>query len=255
MDGVRPDAIHAAPTPVIHRLAREGSAHWRARTVMPSCTLPCHTSMLRGVPPERHGITTNTFQPLVRPVPSLIDVAKDAGLTTGFFYNWEELRDLSAPGKLDVGVMTANCHTAAGDRHIAAATVRYLEEVDFDFLFVYFGWPDECAHKHGWMSAEYLEAIANADACLGTVLEALERLGRETTTLVLSDHGGHDRTHGTEMDEDMTIPWVLHGPGVRSGYEIDAPVVIYDTPATLAHALGIQPSPVWDGRVVQEAYA
>lgn len=256
MDGVRPDAIHAAHTPVIHRLAREGAAAWKARTVMPSCTLPCHTSMLRGVPPERHGITTNTFQPLVRPVPSLIDVAKDAGLTTGFFYNWEELRDLAAPGKLDVALMTANCHTAAGDRHIAEATVRYLEEVDFDLLFVYFGWPDECAHKAGWMSDAYLDAISNADACLGTVLEALGRLGRleETTTLVLSDHGGHERTHGTEMDEDMTIPWVLHGPGVRSGSEIEAPVFIYDTPSTLTHALGIQPSPKWDGRVIQEAF-
>src|SRR3712207_7396850 len=53
-------------------------------------------------------------------------------------------------------------------------------------------------------------------------LPILERLGRveDTVTLVLSDHGGHERTHGTDMDEDMLIPWVLHGPGVRSGYAI-----------------------------------
>jgi hypothetical protein len=40
---------------------------------MPSVTLPCHTSMFRGVTPERHGITTNTWTPQVRPVPSIID--------------------------------------------------------------------------------------------------------------------------------------------------------------------------------------
>src|SRR5688500_16008868 len=88
IDGMRPDALLAANTPTMDRLARQGAFTGTARTVMPSSTLPCHTSMLRGVDTARHGITSNTFQPLVRPVPSLIDVAYDQGRTTGFFYNW-----------------------------------------------------------------------------------------------------------------------------------------------------------------------
>jgi hypothetical protein len=119
MDGVRPDAIHATHTPTIDRLAREGAACWAARTVMPSSTLPCHTSMLRGVDTARHGITTNTFHPLVRPVPSLIDAAYDQGRTTGFFYNWEPLRDLAAPGKLHVSLMYHDCKSPEGDRYVA----------------------------------------------------------------------------------------------------------------------------------------
>lgn len=255
MDGVRPDGIQAARTPVIDRLAREGAACWKARTVMPSATLPCHTSMFRGVDTARHGITTNRFQPLVRPVPSLIDAAHDQGRRTGSFYNWEQLRDLAAPGKLDVSLMIHDCHSPEGDRHIAEQAVAYLSRIDFDLLFVYFGWPDECGHRNGWMSPEYLAAIENADACLGEVLAAVQRLGRadETTTLVLSDHGGHAQTHGTDADEDMLIPWVLHGPGVRPGWEITAPVRIYDTCVTLAHVLGLTPSPEWEGRVVSEA--
>jgi len=256
LDGVRPDAIQAAETPTLNRLLREGAFTWEARTVMPSVTLPCHTSMLRGVEPARHGITTNTFQPLARPVPSLLEAAKDQGRTTGFFFNWEQLRDLAAPGKLDVSLMFADCHSAAGDAHVAEAACAYSERLDFDLLFVYFGWPDECAHRYGWMSGEYLDAIANADACLGQVLATLERLGRavETTTLVCSDHGGHERTHGTEMDEDMLIPWILHGPGVPVGREIRGEVRIQDTCVTLADALGLTPAPQWEGRVVTEAY-
>jgi predicted AlkP superfamily pyrophosphatase or phosphodiesterase len=255
IDGVRPDAIHAAQAPTMKRLAREGAVTWRARTVMPSATLPCHTSMLRGVDTPRHGITTNTFHPLVRPVPSLIEVAKEQGKRTGFFYNWEQLRDLAAPGKLDVSVMYADCKSAAGDQHVADVTIDYLHRLDFDLLFVYFGWPDECAHRTGWMSEPYLDAVANADVCLGRVLSAIEKLGRADalTTLVLSDHGGHERTHGTNCDEDMTIPWILHGPNVRSDYEIQSPVFIYDTCVTLAHVLGLQPSGEWDGKVVAEA--
>ena len=76
LDGVRPDAIEQASTPTLDRLKREGAWTDRARTEMPSVTLPCHQSMLRGVPVARHGITSNQFQPLARPVPSLINVAQ-----------------------------------------------------------------------------------------------------------------------------------------------------------------------------------
>jgi predicted AlkP superfamily pyrophosphatase or phosphodiesterase len=255
IDGMRPDALQAARAPVMHRLIREGAVCWRARTVMPSCTLPCHTSMLRGVPTERHGVTSNTFTPLVRPVPSLIDAAKDQGRRTGFFYNWEELRDLAAPGKLDVSMMLGDSDSAAADARVADMTIGALDRIDFDLVFLYFGWTDACGHRNGWMSQPYLDAIADADACLGRVLDHIQELGRgeETTTLILSDHGGHERTHGTEHDDDMLIPWILHGPGVRAGHTIEGPVLIYDTCVTLGHILGLTPRPEWEGRAIKEA--
>ncbi|MDX1934383.1 MAG: alkaline phosphatase family protein [Capsulimonadales bacterium] len=253
MDGVRPDAILSTETPTIDRLAREGAFTWSARTVMPSSTLPCHTSMLRGVPTERHGITSNTFTPIVRPVPSLIDAARAQGRRTGFFYNWEQLRDLADPGSLHVAVMHGECTSEKSDAFLAEQACAYLERDDLDLLFLYLGWPDECGHKHGWMTPPYLESITHADACLGRVLETLRRLGRETVTLVVSDHGGHDRSHGTDRPEDMTIPWVLNGPGVRAGVEIATPVRIYDTCPTLAHLLGLSPAPQWEGRIVTDA--
>lgn len=255
LDGVRPDALQQADTPCIDRLVENGAVTWSARTVMPSCTLPCHTSMLRGVDTARHGITSNTFTPLVRPVPSLIDTAFDQGRRTGFVYNWEELRDLAGPGKLHVSLMDRDCHSADGDMRIAEMACTALDRYDLDLLFVYFGWPDECAHKNGWMSDPYLQSIANADRCLARVLAKLHDLGRlqDTTILVTSDHGGHERTHGTDCDEDMTIPWILSGTGVRQGHAITSPVRIYDTCPTLAAVLGLTPSDAWDGRVISEA--
>jgi predicted AlkP superfamily pyrophosphatase or phosphodiesterase len=254
LDGVRPDAIEAAATPTLDRLRREGAWTGRARTVMPSVTLPCHTSMLRGVPPERHGITSNTFQPLARPVPSLIDAAHAAGKRTGFFYNWEELRDLAEPGSLDVAHFRRDCYSPEGDQRIAEVAIEYLRDGSLDFAFVYLGWPDECAHKNGWMSRPYLDAIENADACIDRVLQAVPDPSR-ATVLVQSDHGGHDRSHGTDRDEDMLIPWLLWGAGVRRGVELDGTVRIIDTCPTLAHALQIPMAPEWEGRVVTEALA
>ena len=122
----------------------------------------------------------------------------------------------------------------------------------FDFLFVYFGRTDSMGHAHGWMTEPYIDAISHADLCLTWVLDALRESRQEVTVLVQSDHGGHERTHGTEMDEDMLIPWILSGKGVKPG-ELTGEVRIFDTCPTLAHLLGLNPAKEWDGRIIREA--
>src|SRR5262249_6549137 len=104
----------------------------------------------------------------------------------------------------------------------------------------------------GWMSDPYLLAVENADACVGEVIAALPQPA-STAVLVQSDHGGHDRSHGTDRDEDMLIPWILSGAGVRQGAELSETVRIFDTCPTLAHLLGIPSAPEWEGRVISEA--
>ena len=60
IDGLRPDAIAAFSAPTLQRLIKEGSYTLSARTILPSKTLPSHTSMLTGEPPDRHGVLWNT---------------------------------------------------------------------------------------------------------------------------------------------------------------------------------------------------
>lgn len=255
IDGMRPDALAVADTPTIDGLIARGASTMTARTVLPSVTLPCHTSMLRGVDVARHGITTNIFTPLARPVPSLFDVAKQQGLNTGFFCNWSELRDLCEPASLDVGYFRRDFTSPESDRTIASVAAEHIGTHDLDFLMVYLGWTDQCGHQNGWMSPEQVEAIANADACVAHVLDAFSRKGLEPNVLVQSDHGGHERTHGSDMPEDMTIPWVLSGPNVRAGVRLSGEVRIFDTCPTLAHLLNLSPAPEWEGRVIAEAFA
>jgi len=243
----------ACDAPVLHRLMAEGASTLSARTVMPSVSLPCHTSMIRGVDVARHGITTNTFMPLARPVPSLMDVARAAGLCVGSFYNWGELRDLAEPRSPDVAYGLRDVTSAESDLRVAQAAAEHVATWDFDFLFVYLGWTDMAGHNHGWMSRPYLHAVESADRCIGTVVEAVRARGRDPVVLVLADHGGHERAHGLDILEDMTIPWVLCGTGVKSGYRIRTPVMIYDTCPTLAHLMGEPLAKEWDGRVITEA--
>ena len=101
------------------------------------------------------------------------------------------------------------------------------------------------------MSEGYLGQIATVDAALGTLLAALPN---DSTVLLQSDHGGHERTHGTTMPEDMTIPWIAAGPDIRAGRTIAAPVSLLDTAPTLARLLGIAPHHEWEGRCVEEIF-
>lgn len=74
VDGMRPDGIQQCGNHFLEELASESTASFSARTVYPSMTLPCHTSLFFSVEPERHGVLTNDWRPMVRPIDSLGDV-------------------------------------------------------------------------------------------------------------------------------------------------------------------------------------
>lgn len=251
IDGLRPDAIGQIDCPNLQSLIERGASTMQAISVMPSITLPCHTSIFHSVPPTRHGITVNVWTPMARPLPGLVDVAKDAGKRCSFIYNWEPLRDVSRPEKLYASIFRDTSYNLpTGDDWVGAEAAKHLQEEQPDFAFVYIGTVDTMGHKAGWMSDEYLRQAERADRNLGTVLAALPESAH---ILVQADHGGHDRGHGTEMAEDMTIPWIIAGPQIKHGYTITGPVSLIDTAPTLAHLMGIPAHRDWEGRIIQEA--
>jgi predicted AlkP superfamily pyrophosphatase or phosphodiesterase len=252
IDGARPDALAAAGCPQLEALRARGASTLAARSVMPSVTLPCHTSIFHSVPPERHGVTTNTYTPPVRPIPGLVETLTAADRRCAFIYNWEPLRDLSRPEQLSYAYFRAYTYSADTDEPMADEAVRLLGAEHYDFVFLYFGSVDLAGHGYGWMSPEYLGQLSRVDSLLGRVVAALPA---EAHILVQSDHGGHERTHGTEMDEDMTIPWIVAGPGVRAGHAIAAPVSLLDTAPTVARLLGVAAPPAWEGRAPAEIFA
>ncbi|MCD4684874.1 MAG: alkaline phosphatase family protein [Anaerolineae bacterium] len=256
-DGCRPDALAQAHTPTVDVLRRAGAYTWSAQTVVPSWTLPTHMSMFRGVSPEKHGVQDNKFRVSANAFPSIFDVAHQAQLKTAMFYSWEELRDLSAHGSLDASYYR-NCaiDSSTVDRAIAEQAATHLAAEQPDLTLVYLCESDLVGHEHGWMSPHYLTAIERMDRALGCVVDTLEQahLLAHFTCLVLADHGGHDHTHGSAAFEDTTIPWLLSGKHVKRSHEIQTPVRIIDTAATIAHLLGLTVPAVWDGQPVWDAF-
>jgi predicted AlkP superfamily pyrophosphatase or phosphodiesterase len=247
VDGLRPDAIVAAGAANIQALAHRGAYTWRAQTILPSITLPSHASMLSGFPPSVHGITWNDYDPAKGPcrVPTVFAVAHGAGLHTVMVVGKEKFMQLDIPGSVDrVAVYQPD------DEMIASGAVSLMSS-PFDLMFVHLPETDLNGHRSGWMSRQYIDAVAGADRAVGALLGSLPA---NTTVILTADHGGHEQTHGSNAAVDMTIPWIVAGPRVVEGKQLAARVSTMDTAATAAHVLGLSLSPTASGRPVMDAF-
>lgn len=243
VDGMRPDALALCSNPYIKKLLDTSLVTLNARTVMPSVTLPCHMSLFHSVDPTRHGITTNTFMPQVRPINGICEQLK-ATKKCGIFYNWEQLKDLAQPGSLTVsGFFSGRVFGyEEANQLVTEASIREMQRLDLDFTFTYLGWTDEAGHAEGWMGEEYLRSLDESFKCIERLIESAPE---DCVTIIIADHGGHDRTHGTPMDEDMTIPVIFHGKGLCGTLERE--VSIKDIAPTITHLLGCENAPEWEG--------
>ena len=178
-------------------------------------------------------------------------MAKAAGKRCGFFYNWEPLRNLSLPGNLACSHFADNCRERNGDYDIVGEALRTIESKELNFAFVYLGSVDEFGHLHGWMTEGYLEHLNHVDGAIGLLLDGLPD---DAHVLIQSDHGGHGRSHGTDSPEDMTIPWMVAGPRIRAGHEIQSRVSLLDTAPTLAKIMDVARYADWEGRPIEEVF-
>src|SRR5665213_3416799 len=105
-DQGNPDLIEKADMPVFHKMAAEGAHTWEAYTIIPSLTLPSHTSILTGVRPQNHKVLWHDYEPSqgAVQVPTICSIAKKQGLVTAMFVGKEKFKHLDLPGSLDVFV-------------------------------------------------------------------------------------------------------------------------------------------------------
>jgi predicted AlkP superfamily pyrophosphatase or phosphodiesterase len=196
LDGLRPDAIEKFGATTLQRLMREGSHSLSAQTILPSKTLPSHTSMLTGLGPDAHGIDWNSEQMDEHghvSVPTVFGIAKAAGLRTAAFFSKTKFHHLDAPSTIDY--VKSPKGTLFG-RFTADRTTQlveeYLESVaeDPNLIFVHIGEPDYAGHLFGWMSGMYGRAVRMADNAVAEILdEANDRFGLGNYTVIVSaDH-------------------------------------------------------------------
>lgn len=245
IDGMRPDGLKQCKTPYLEELMSKSSYTFEGKTVFPSITLPCHLSMFHSVPPERHGTTSNTYVTPVRPVSGLFEQIKAAGKTAAMYYGWEPLREIGRAGSL-VAAEYINAYSYDhSDGVLTDRAIAYIKDKKPDFVFLYMVETDEKGgHDSGWMTETYLDYIKCA---IGNAKRIIDEFSDEYTVIITADHGGHDRGHGTDMPEDMTIPQFYIGKLFKPGEELKN-VSILDTAPTIADVMSISVPREWEGK-------
>ncbi len=245
IDGMRPDGLKSCGNTYLSELENICSYTYNAHSMNPSVTFPCHFSMTHSVTPQRHGILTNSYVPQVRPVTGIFEKINAVGGVCAMFYGWEPLRDIALPGSLKFSTyINAYTHESC-DTVLTNEAEKLIIQHKPDFVFLYMVETDEKGgHDNGWMSKEYLRRISIA---IDNVKRIIEKFGDEYSIVIMSDHGGHDRSHGTGLPEDMTIPLFFYGPNFTSGENIENASLL-DIAPTIADIMNIGRETDWEGR-------
>jgi predicted AlkP superfamily pyrophosphatase or phosphodiesterase len=263
-DQGNPALIQTNALPTFHQMATEGARTWEAYTIVPPLTLPSHTSMLTGVGIQKHQITWNDYRPTngFVNIPTIFSLAKERGLKTAMFVGKEKFKHLELPGTIDTLVWPQPDDDA---KSVAKAFAAEFEKSKPNLTFIHFRDPDTVGHKTGAYSPEKIQALKDCDEALKTIKHAVAAAGvlDQSVFILTADHGAHDsknregKTVGSHSDarpEDVLIPWVAWGNGVKKNSTITAPVLQYDTAATALWLLKVPlPEHFW-GRPVTSAF-
>ncbi|MEO9052127.1 MAG: alkaline phosphatase family protein [Ginsengibacter sp.] len=263
VDGMSPDGVRNAATPLMDSMMANGSVKWHVRTVLPSSSSPNWMSMISGAGPEQHGVIDNDWEKTERSLPPV--VMDDEDLFPTIFevirknrpkgkiaavYNWKGFGHLFEKKAVNYDTTSSSVDTTT------SLFIDYIKKEKPLFAFIQMDHVDHAGHTYGHGSAEYYQAIGKADSLIGTILEGIRQAGIEknTSVIVTADHGGKGYGHGGATPEEAEITMILYGKDIKKGYNIQQPVYTYDLAATIAFSLGITPPYAWIGRPVKSAF-
>lgn len=261
VDGFGAYAFDKAKVPNLRDLMKKGSWTLQARTVLPSSSAPNWASMVMGAGPELHGYTTWGSKKPDLPArvldeygmfPSIYALLRKEKPKSeiGVIYEWDGIGYLFPKKAVD---KDQNCD---GDIALTKAATSYVREKKPNFLFIHLHDVDRVGHNAGHGTPDYYAAIERTDTHIGSIIKSIEEAGimDKTAIIFTADHGGINKGHGSISMQEMQIPWIIKGPGVRRDNEITQSVMTFDTAATIAAIFKLTPPQVWIGRPVAAAF-
>ncbi len=250
LDGVRPDALLAARTPVIDRLIEAGAHSLVAQTGAVPLSGPGWSSALCGVWADKHGVVDNSYEgKRFDQYPTFLARMQRAGLTVAALVGWDRIQE-HLDGDFE------NAHSD-DDHFLSQKACALLRQGGPDALFMHFDWPDLAGHEHGFHPdvPGYIDSIEACDRHIAPILATIDarptRADEDWLIITTTDHGGSDKDHGIDIPSHRTIFVILNGDMVAKGPLTPAPDIVDVGATALFHMLG-PADPGWDldGRVI-----
>jgi hypothetical protein len=138
-DGLRPDAILEAKMENVMALMRGGAYTFGAQTIMPSSTLPSHSSMLVGTCPSKHIVRWNQYVPDNGYAigTDLFDLAHSVGMRTVMVVGKEKLRQVTEPSSTDFFAFVDDTDKLEDPFTIEQLAIQQMMK-GFNLMFVHF---------------------------------------------------------------------------------------------------------------------
>ncbi|MGI5168963.1 alkaline phosphatase family protein [Spirillospora sp. CA-253888] len=265
LDGAGWDRLLAADVPTVKSLiasGRSGPAWLYAAPMAATSSGPGWATGLTGVWPDKHKVRDNSFtgDDLAGHPDFLTRVERhDPAFATYAAVDWKPIGDRIITGPVDREYVLdgdADGYTV-DDPKIAADAAAQMTRVGPHASFVYFGQPDIAGHEHGGASAQYRQALADADRRIAQVINAVKSRptysAEKWTFIVTSDHGHTDAGgHGGPSPQERQSFVVASGPGITPGPS-GTSLKNVDVAATVFRQLGIARPAVLDGEPVGAA--
>ena len=245
--------------PNITWLMQHGCYTVKKRSVLPSSSAVNWASMFNGSCPELHGYTEwGSHTPEIPSAelnnhgvfPTIFSILRDArpDAVTGCIAEWDGIKHVVDTLAIDNYDLAKNFEQDS--TLLCEMAERFIIDRKPTLLAVCWDQLDHTGHAIGHDTPEYYDKLAQLDVYIGRLLQALKTAGiaDDTIVIITADHGGKDKGHGGKTLLEMEHPFIIYGPGIRSGVEIIEPMMQYDTAATIAYIFGLTPPRSWIGR-------
>jgi predicted AlkP superfamily pyrophosphatase or phosphodiesterase len=263
LDGWGAYSLPKAVMPTVKRMIAAGSFAPKARSVLPTNSLPNWPSLFMGSVPEVHGYTQGPDGPFFESAPRdsfgyfptifALLKAQRPDSTIALFYEWEGIGGLCPPGIPD---KVEHIPDLSANPGAVQSIARYLAENKPRFTVIVFNEPDSTGHAKAHGSRAYYDKLTELDGSISLIEEAVKEAGiyEETVFIFSADHGGFLWGHGFNFPMQREIPLVLYGKNIRSGFVLSGPVSITDIAPTIAAIFKLEIPPVWTGRALKEVF-
>ena len=76
----------------------------------------------------------------------------------------------------------------------------------------------------------------------------------DTVVMMTADHGGINKGHGGQTLEELEIPFIVCGKGIKTQGEISDVMMQYDTAATIAEVFRLKRPQAWRGDPIYSVF-